>query len=101
MRKYLFLIFVIFIIFNITSCEWLDPAEQVPSYLQIDEVDLNVRPGEGSASHAINTVWVYVDGTANGVYELPAKVPLLYEGKHELIIMPGIKLNGITTTRAV
>ena len=60
MRKYLFLIFVIFIIFNITSCEWLDPAEQVPSYLQIDEVDLNVRPGEGSASHAINTVWVYV-----------------------------------------
>ncbi|HPL02393.1 MAG TPA: hypothetical protein PLE59_02610 [Bacteroidales bacterium] len=101
MRKYLFLIFVIFIIFNITSCEWLDPAEQVPSYLQIDEVDLNVRPGEGSASHAINTVWVYIDGTANGVYELPAKVPLLYEGKHELIIMPGIKLNGITTTRAV
>lgn len=101
MRKYLLLIFIIAILFNLTSCEWLDPPEQIPSYLIIDSVYLNVKPGEGSASHDINTVWVYIDGTGSGVYELPAKIPLLFEGTRDVIIMPGIKLNGITTTRAV
>ncbi|MGB4490844.1 MAG: hypothetical protein WBI75_06885, partial [Bacteroidales bacterium] len=101
MKNLISLIFLIFFVVFFTSCEWLDPDEKLPCYIKIDSVKLNVRPGEGSASHAINTVWVYVDGQRSGVYELPAKFPLLFEGSNEVIIMPGIKLNGISTTRAV
>jgi len=42
---------------------------------------------------------VYLDNNLEGVYELPATIPLHYEGIHELKLYPGIKRNGIAADR--
>ena len=40
-----------------------------------------------------------MDGEALGVHELPCVIPVLSEGTHQFIIFPGIKNNGISSTR--
>ncbi len=83
-----------------TSCRKMAGDQTVPAYLKIDSVSINTfYPSEGSPSAKITDVWVYVDDQQMGVFELPAKFPLLFAGKHKLEIRPGIKLNGISSTR--
>ncbi len=78
----------------------MDGEVTIPTYLKIDSVYVNTYyPSEGSPSAKITDVWIYVDDKNMGVFELPALFPLLFEGKHKLEIRPGIKLNGISSTR--
>lgn len=91
---YLF-IFVLFF----SSCEIINPEETIPSYLRIDEIKLDVNSNLGSNSNKITDAWVYVDDQIIGAYELPAKFPILIEGRHKVLIKAGIKVNGISDTR--
>lgn len=84
------------IIFATTSCTQTDT---LPSYLQIDTITLNTSLSEGSRSHLIESVWLYVNSKPLGVYELPATVAILEEGMSDIVIRPGIKNNGISNTR--
>ena len=71
-----------------------------PSWLKLDSFTLTTNEiTQGSNSHGITDAWIYMDGEALGVFELPCKVPVLDEGEHDFIIFPGIKNNGISTTR--
>jgi len=82
------------------GCYKFDGDQTVPAYLQIDSVSLTTNYSEEGASSAkITDVWVYVDDGLIGVFELPALFPILAQGKHKLEIRPGIKLNGISSTR--
>lgn len=56
---------------------------------------------QGSGSDNISDVWLYVDNNLQGAYQLPALIPVLAEGPTKLAFVGGIKLNGITTTRAI
>ncbi len=95
----LFFLFAVLLIYN--SCEIIDPSEKIPSYIQIDTIDINTYSGQGTASHNIVDAWVYINDQLIGVYELPAKIPILEEGNNKLSIRAGIKVNGIASTRAV
>lgn len=89
------------ILLFLSSCEVLDPQEQVPCYIYIDTIDLNTDYlTEGSTSSKFTDAWVYIDDEPLGAYELPATIPILKEGGHEVKIRGGIKLNGIAATRA-
>ncbi len=78
----------------------MESDQTIPSYLKIDSVFIETYyPVEGTPSHKITDVWIYVDDQQLGVFELPALFPVLAEGKHKLEIRPGIKLNGISSTR--
>ncbi len=71
-----------------------------PSWLKINEFELITNEtSQGPNSHAITDVWVFIDGQALGVFELPAKLPVLDEGEHDFVIFPGIKNNGISATK--
>lgn len=87
------------LIFN--CCKVIDQPEAIPSFISINNIDLKINNSqEGTASHSITDAWVYVDGNLEGVYELPAeKIPLHYQGEHELKIYAGIKRNGISADR--
>ena len=106
MTKFLFLyrvfaLVIIVITINLVSCTKFDGNQTIPAYLKIDTVFQQTDFGyEGEDSHAITDVWIYVDDQQLGVFELPAKFPVLAMGKHKLEIRPGIKLNGISSTRA-
>lgn len=79
-----------------------DLAIEPATYLRIDSFNLATDEAtEGSASHNISTVWVYLDGSLQGVYELPVTIPLVAStGEHKIRVSPGIKVNGIAATRA-
>lgn len=81
------------------SCELINPAEDIPSYIHIDSILLSVQPDEGTASHKISDAWVYVDDELIGTFETPCTVPVLKDGAHRLTIRAGIKSNGIASTR--
>ena len=78
-----------------------DKSVDVPSYIVIDKIDLTVDYAtQGSDSKDITDAWVYIDNKAMGVFQLPAKFPVLKEGEHTIDVSPGIKLSGVSETRA-
>src|ERR1044071_5141348 len=87
--------------FSFDGCQVFDPAEDIPSYIHIDSIGLSVNSNEGTASHAIPDAWVYIDGALLGGYELPVNIPVLKEGTHTILVLSGIKQNGLSTTRAI
>jgi len=97
----LFIFLLISIVLTYSSCELYNPAEPVPAYIHIDKITLSTTYiTEGSSSNKITDAWVYVDEQLIGCFELPATFPVLFEGSHQIKIRPGIKVNGIATTRA-
>lgn len=83
------------------SCTLLDKEEPLPAWVRIDSFKLLDNPNvdEGSLKHDITDAWVFIDDELLGIYELPAEVPVLDEGKHRLLIGPGIKVSTISTLR--
>jgi hypothetical protein len=87
--------------FVFSACKLIDPAEEIPSYINISSVELSTNSTEGTASHKITDAWIYVDGKLLGAYEIPCTVPVLAEGNHTIIVLPGIKENGMSSLRAI
>ncbi len=85
------------------SCEIYNPKEQSPCFVRIKSIRLADNPliNEGSLSNHITDAWIYVDNQYIGTYEMPVTFPVLQEGKHTLTVYGGIKLNGISATRAI
>ncbi len=83
-----------------TSCEKFEGSQTIPAYLKIDTLAVRIESSsQGSASSNITDVWVFVDDQMIGAFELPAIIPVLYTGKHKVLIRPGIKLNGMVNLR--
>jgi len=87
-------------VFLIASCELFNPEEMTPSYLKLEEFTLSTNNStEGSNSHNITDVWVYIDGNLQGIYEFPTQFPVLENGDHEFSFGAGVKMNGMSSTR--
>ena len=92
----------------LSACELYNPTEPIPAYIHIDKINVIKNPAgfptidgtEGSLSSKITDAWVYIDEQFIGCFELPVTFPVLYEGTHQLKIRGGIKINGISATRA-
>jgi len=87
--------------FLITSCDLVNPAEQIPAYLQIDNFELTTTAAQGENSEQITDVWVFVNDISLGVYELPATVPTLDIGNQNVTIFPVIRENGLRSTPVI
>jgi hypothetical protein len=95
----LILFFPFFLLVH-TSCEKFSGDQTIPAYLSIDSIYLQTDQGiEGTASHNITDAWVYVDDYLVGTFQLPARFPVLFQGKHTLSVIAGIKKDGIASTR--
>jgi hypothetical protein len=83
-----------------TSCEKFSGDQTIPAYLSIDSIYLQTDPSlQGTASQNITDAWVYVDDYLVGTFQLPARFPVLKEGIHTLSVIPGVKKDGIASTR--
>jgi hypothetical protein len=79
----------------------LNREELIPAYIHIDKYTLITNyPTQGSNSHKISDVWVYVDDALIGCFELPCTFPVIAKGVHTVKIKPGIKVNGMSSERA-
>lgn len=92
-------LFTIFCTLILHGCDFINPAEQEPAYLYIPSFSFQASSTQGTSSEAITEVWVYSNDQNLGVYELPAKVPILDKGNNNIRIFAGIKSNGISNTR--
>ncbi|MBL7944490.1 MAG: hypothetical protein JNN32_00395 [Flavobacteriales bacterium] len=69
-------------------------TESVPAYLEVDAVSVSATDEQGGGSSKITDVWVTVDERSLGVWQLPARIPVLAEGVRSIGITGGIQRNG-------
>jgi len=93
------LVFLILLIFS--SCEVINPDEDIPSFITIDEVSFKSKIGEGTDSVDISDAWIYIDSKVVGAFELPATIPILSNGTQNIEVRFGVILNGIAATRSI
>jgi hypothetical protein len=94
------IILIVGLVFGFFSCI-KDPEAKIPAYLVIDRVDLVTDwANEGSNFHDINTVWVFRENELLGVYDLPARVILPFDGTHKMSLVAGISENGVRLQRS-
>lgn len=90
----------LFISLILISCKKEQPEA---AWLKIDKWILTANPDAeniaGELTHDLTQVFVNMDGKSLGVYELPAKIPIIGNGNHEFVIIPGVKNNGIGETK--
>ena len=92
--RIIYKIFVFLFIF--ISCE---KDDKIPSYLKVNNVNLNYNQNFGSITENITDVWVYIEDNLQGVYEIPVEFPIIEEGIKNIRVKAGIKANGIASTR--
>ena len=83
----------------VLSCNVINPAEDIPAYIHIDEFEMISQPGFGSTSEKISEIWVYANAGFIGAYDLPANIPVISSGMTDLSFRAGIRDNGIASTR--
>jgi hypothetical protein len=83
----------------LSSCEVVNPDEQEPGYIIIEDYNYQVEINEGSESHKITEIWAYANNQIVGVYDLPAKIPVLTSGNTTMSFFAGIKSNGLSSMR--
>jgi hypothetical protein len=98
--KHLYL-FLLPLIWAFSSCNLINPEEEIPAYIEVQQISVNTDPTiQGSNSSGISDAWIFVDGQMLGAFELPCRVPVLKNGSSEVLIGAGIKINGLSATRA-
>ncbi len=100
LRLPLGMMLLLFLGLHLASCNKFEGEQTIPAYIQIDSISLITDYfTQGSNSKQITDAWIYVNDQLVGAFEMPAKFPVLAQGKQKLEIRPGIKLNGIAATR--
>ena len=98
-RNWVQLLACFFLWLSASSCDLINPEEEIPSYIWIAPFEVQTNgTTQGSASAKITEVWVSVDDAFFGVYPLPAKIPILKTGNSKIKLEAGVKDNGISTT---
>ncbi len=84
------------ILWSVTSCDIVNQEESIPAYLFIPGFTLNTDvESEGTDSHKITEVHVFVANELIGIFTLPATVPVLMEGAQDVQVFPAIRANGL------
>ena len=79
------------ILLSVTGCR---KTETVPTYLVVPRIDVQATDEQGGNTSKITEAWVTVDDRSVGVWELPARVPVIGTGTHTIGITAGIRRNG-------
>jgi hypothetical protein len=75
-------------------------TDDVPAYVEVGSVTLSTTASEqGASTSKITDAWISLNGRSLGVWELPARVPVLATGQQTLEIVPAIKRNGLFDDR--
>ena len=97
-----FISFIAGALFLSTGCN--DQAT-IPAFVRIDSiiVDSTCYDSVGSISNKVNFAWVYFDDNLQGVYQMPAKFPVIGEGVKNIKVFAGVYEfgNGNTATRYI
>lgn len=74
-------------------------GDKLPAFIQSGTVSLTTLSNQGSNSSSISELWMYSDGDILGIVDTPVSLPLLKSGIQTITVFPGIKNNGMGTSR--
>ena len=98
--KTFILFFTLF--FVVSSCIKNNPD---PSWIQVNDWQLMINPNSqnptGVLTENITDAWVFINNEIVGVFEVPFKIPVLYQGASSIMIYPAIQNNGISATKKI
>ncbi|HAB36089.1 MAG TPA: hypothetical protein DCE58_05750 [Cryomorphaceae bacterium] len=91
------------ILWGFSGCDTRSIDE--PAYLHVEALAMqpDANSTYGNTSSKITTVWIEVDGVNLGAHHLPVTLPVLIdqEGPAEVLLYPGININGISSFRGI
>jgi len=95
------LLSLFFIVLLLSSCELFNAEEQLPAWIEVNSFTMVDNPllNEGDLNADIQDVWLTIDGERIGTFELPARIPVLKEGTHQVVVAPGIIVSGTSALR--
>ncbi len=96
MKNLLNFLLGILLLMTVVGCD--TEEEAIPAYLQIDNYTITTSASQGSDSHNIQDVWVYANNNLIGGFNLPATIPILESGAVDIVIDPGIRDNGVSSS---
>ncbi|MEZ4912211.1 MAG: hypothetical protein R2774_15290 [Saprospiraceae bacterium] len=87
---------ILILVFFQMSCGLNDNEAPIPGYLNFTSIGVAPYGGSNVETNSITDLYVFLDGQIQGVFPLPAKVPIPNpEKSQELTILAGIKNNGV------
>lgn len=96
------LLTIFLLLLGASSCVKNNPT---PSWIKIEKWKLEANPmlsgAEGELNQFFTDGWVYVDDKLIGVFELPAKIPVLVDGNRKVSVFPTVRNNGISATKKI
>lgn len=95
--RFIFFLFLSLAAFGGTGCNIINPAEEIPTYLQVDsfQFEKNRTDNTGGTTHQIRSVFAVYNGRNIGGFDLPARIPVLASGTGELILFPMVDNSGL------
>lgn len=70
------------------------------SFLVVDRTELTTTTAtQGSNSHKITDIWLYVNDNFKGVFPIGSLMPIVAKENAEIVLYAGIENNGISATR--
>jgi hypothetical protein len=81
-----------------SACDIINPADPVPANIRVDQITVDPVASTGTTRQKFGEVWVFIDDNPIGAYSIPAVIPIIAEGQHEIQFFPGIRVNGILST---
>jgi hypothetical protein len=67
--------------------------------VDVPAVSLSTTSEQGAPTAKITDAWVSVNDRLLGVWELPARIPVLAEGRNTITVVPAVKRNGVFDDR--
>ena len=96
-------LFSILFVIGVSGCD--QNSGTAPAFLRVDALLLapELNAPYGNTSSKITTAWVEVNGVNLGAHHLPFHIPVLIEadGPAEIVLYPGININGISSFRGI
>ncbi len=84
---------VIVALMMLCSCDIINPEEEVPGILLVEDVSLTLGPLQGAPTLNVTHVQVAVDGLSLGGFPLPARIPI-YEENARVLLEAAVQANG-------
>ncbi len=78
------------------------PKQDLPAFVHINKpifTDTSENQNIAPIAQDIKDAYLYIDNQLVGVYEIPATVPVLKEGRHKVQVFGGVIENGVASTR--
>ncbi len=101
MKNTLLLCALVLVVINFVSCSLTDNEKPVPYFLDLKNPVVKAPGSSNNDTHKITEVWVFSNGQIQGVFPLPAIVPLFFDGSNaEITLLAGIRNNGMNDTPA-